>query len=115
MLLTVTILERVGYEVLQAGTAVQGIESAREQRPDLILMDIQLPDMDGLAAMRIVKADPVLHTIPVIALTAFTTQEDEDSLRAAGCDGYVAKPLRYKEFLAEIEAVAARHGLSPSH
>jgi two-component system cell cycle response regulator DivK len=108
MLLTVAILERAGHSTLQAETATRGIALAREHQPDVILMDIQLPDMDGLAATRLLKADPELRHLPVIAVTAFAMKDDEDAVRAAGCDGYVTKPLRYKEFLAEIEAVVTR-------
>jgi two-component system cell cycle response regulator DivK len=107
MLLTVAILERAGHRTLQAETAELGIALAREHRPDVILMDIQLPDMDGLQATRLLKADPELRHTPVIAVTAFAMKGDEDAVRAAGCDGYVTKPLRYKEFLAEMEAVVA--------
>jgi two-component system cell cycle response regulator DivK len=110
MLLTVAILERAGHTPLQAASAERGIALAREQMPDVILMDIQLPDMDGLAATRLIKADPQLSSIPVIAVTAFAMKGDEEAMRAAGCDGYVTKPIRYNEFLAEVEAVAARHG-----
>jgi two-component system cell cycle response regulator DivK len=110
MLLTVAILERAGHTPLQAETAARGIALAREHRPDVILMDIQLPEMDGLAATRLLKADPELRDLPVIALTAFAMKGDEETMRAAGCDGYVTKPIRYKEFLAEVEAVAARRG-----
>ncbi|MEO8154747.1 MAG: response regulator [Rhizobacter sp.] len=108
MLLTVAILERAGHQAIEAETAAAGIALARTQRPDVILMDIQLPDMDGLAATRILKADPQLQSIPVIAVTAFAMKGDEEAVLAAGCDGYVTKPIRYKEFLAEMEAVVAR-------
>ena len=70
-------------------------------------MDLQLPDIDGLAATRLLKADPKTRHIPVIALTAFAMQRDKDQTRAAGCDGYVAKPIRYKEFFAEVDRVLA--------
>ncbi|GAB4557067.1 MAG: response regulator [Rhizobacter sp.] len=109
MLLMVAILERAGHQAIEAETAEAGIKLAREQLPDVILMDIQLPDMDGLAATRILKADPLLQAIPVIAVTAYAMKGDEDEVFEAGCDAYVTKPIRYKEFLAELEAVAARH------
>ena len=108
MLLMVAILERAGHEAIQADTAAAGIRLAREQQPDVILMDIQLPDMDGLAATRLLKADPVLQAIPVIAVTAYAMKGDEDEVFEAGCDAYVTKPIRYKEFLAELETVASR-------
>ena len=80
---------------------------AREQRPALILMDIQLPGMDGLEATGRLKADPATRDIPVIALTALAMKGDEERIRAAGCDGYIAKPLDYKQFLATIKAQLA--------
>ncbi len=108
MLLMVAILQRAGHEAIEACTATAGIALAREQQPDVILMDIQLPDMDGLTATRLIKADPVLQAIPVIAVTAYAMKGDEDEVFAAGCDAYVTKPIRYKEFLNELEAVASR-------
>jgi len=107
MALTTAILENAGHVILQAETATIGIEIARRQCPDLVLMDLQLPDIDGLAATRLLKADPKTRHIPVIALTAFAMQRDKDQTRAAGCDGYVAKPIRYKEFFAEVDRVLA--------
>jgi len=107
MLLTVAILERAGHQPIEAETAAQGIALARAERPDAILMDIQLPDMDGLAATRLIKADAELQDIPVIALTAFAMKGDEEAMRAAGCDGYVTKPIRYREFLQELDTVVA--------
>jgi two-component system, cell cycle response regulator DivK len=68
----------------------------------LILMDIQLPGMDGLAATKLLKQDAATRSIPVIALTALAMKGDEERIRAAGCDGYIAKPMRYKEFLATV-------------
>ena len=108
MALTVAILENAGHVVLQADHAGEGMEMARRERPDLVLMDIQLPDIDGLAATRMLKSDPRTAHLPVIALTAFAMKGDEDDTRAAGCDGYVTKPIRYKEFLAEMDAVMKR-------
>src|SRR5256714_11851527 len=87
MALTVAILENAGHTVLQADHALPGIEMARTERPDLVLMDIQLPDLDGLAATRMLKSDPRTAGLPVIALTAFAMKGDEDETRAAGCDG----------------------------
>ncbi|HEY2928629.1 response regulator [Piscinibacter sp.] len=111
MALTTAILENAGHVILQAETATAGIELARRQCPDLVLMDLQLPDIDGLAATRMLKADRRTSDIPVIALTAFAMKGDEDETRSAGCDGYVTKPMRYKDFLAEVERVlGARRG-----
>ncbi|HJV62387.1 MAG TPA: response regulator [Albitalea sp.] len=108
MALTVAILENAGHTILQAEHAAAGLEMARAEQPDLVLMDIQLPDLDGLSATRLLKADPRTRHIPVIALTAFAMKGDEDGTREAGCDGYVTKPIRYKEFLAELDAVMKR-------
>jgi two-component system cell cycle response regulator DivK len=108
MALTVAILENAGHTILQAEHALDGMEIARSEPLDLVLMDIQLPDIDGLAATRMLKADARTAKLPVIALTAFAMKGDEDETRAAGCDGYVTKPIRYKEFLAEVDAVMKR-------
>ncbi|MFL6664346.1 MAG: response regulator [Rhizobacter sp.] len=108
MALTVAILENAGHAVLQADHAHSGMELARSEQPDLILMDIQLPDLDGLAATRMLKSDPRTARVPVIALTAFAMKGDEDDTRAAGCDGYITKPVRYREFLAELDRVMRR-------
>src|SRR3990167_3386534 len=113
MALTVAILENAGHQILQADHASAGLEMARREQPDLVLMDIQLPDIDGLAATRMLKADPRTAHLPVIALTAFAMKGDEDDTRAAGCDGYVTKPIRYKDFLTEMDAVMRRR-LAPA-
>ena len=104
MTLAIFLLERHGHTVLSAIDAEAGLTLARERRPDLILMDIQLPGMDGLEATRQLKLDDATRAIPVIALTALAMKGDEGRIRAAGCDGYIAKPIRYQEFLAAITA-----------
>jgi two-component system cell cycle response regulator DivK len=107
MLLTVMLLQSVGHEVLPAADAEAGLALARTERPDLILMDVQLPGMDGLAATMLLKADEATRAIPVIALTALAMKGDEERIRAAGCDGYIAKPMRMHEFLAAVAAQLA--------
>jgi two-component system, cell cycle response regulator DivK len=102
MTLAVYLLESVGHTVLSATDAEAGLALARAQHPDLILMDIQLPGMDGLEATAQLKGDEATRAIPVIALTALAMKGDEERIRAAGCDGYIAKPMRYKEFLATV-------------
>jgi two-component system, cell cycle response regulator DivK len=97
------VLESAGHTVVSAIDAETGLTLAR-QGPDLILMDIQLPGMDGLEATALLKADDATRSIPVIALTALAMKGDEERIRAAGCDGYIAKPLAYREFLATIAA-----------
>ena len=102
MALTVAILSQAGYHAIEADSAERGLAIARERTPDLILMDIRLPRMDGLAATRLLKADPKTRRVPVIAVTACALPGDEHLLLEAGCDGYVAKPTRYRELLAEV-------------
>jgi two-component system cell cycle response regulator DivK len=102
MTLAVFLLESAGHAVLSATDAEAGLTLAREAHPSLILMDIQLPGMDGLQATALLKGDEATRAIPVIALTALAMKGDEERIRAAGCDGYIAKPMRYQEFLATI-------------
>jgi two-component system cell cycle response regulator DivK len=94
--------------VLSATDAEAGLTLARAQQPSLILMDIQLPGMDGLEATMQLKRDDATRGIPVIALTALAMKGDEERIRAAGCDGYIAKPVRYQEFLEAIASHFAR-------
>lgn len=103
MKLATFLLESAGHTVLPATDAEAGLASARADRPHLVLMDIQLPGMDGLQATALLKADPETASIPVIALTALAMKGDSERIRAAGCDGYIAKPLAYREFLAEVD------------
>lgn len=107
MKLVVFILQKGGHEALQAMDAEAGLRAAREQQPDLILMDVQLPGMDGLEATRLLKSAPDTSSIPVIALTAMAMRGDEEHVRAAGCDGYIAKPIDYKALLVQVEAALA--------
>ncbi len=102
MTLAVFLLESAGHRVITATDAEAGLALARSANPDLILMDIQLPGMDGLTATSQLKADEATREIPVIALTALAMKGDEERIRAAGCDGYIGKPMRYKEFLSTV-------------
>lgn len=104
MTLATFLLEQAGHTVLSASNAEVGLTLARDQQPDLILMDIHLPGMDGLAATALLKQAEATRAIPVIALTALAMKGDEERILAAGCDGYIAKPIRYQEFLAAITA-----------
>lgn len=108
MTLAIFLLQSAGYTVVSATDAETGLTLARDEHPDLILMDIQLPGMDGLQATALLKRDEATRAIPVIALTALAMKGDEERIRAAGCDGYIAKPMRYQEFLATIAAQLAR-------
>jgi len=110
MFLTVMLLESAGHTILSAIDAELGLMLARSDLPDLILMDIQLPGMDGLQATTLLKGDDATGKIPVIALTALAMKGDEERIRAAGCDGYIAKPIGVQAFL---KAIAAQ--LSSSH
>ena len=101
--LTSLILRSAGHSVVGAVDAESGLKLAREAEPDLILMDIQLPGMDGLAATAILKQDPATAAIPVIALSALAMEADKERSRAAGCDAYIVKPLRYRELYAVME------------
>ena len=109
MKLGVLLLETAGHTVITATDAEAGLTLARAERPDLILMDIQLPGMDGLEATAQLKQDEATRAIPVIALTALAMKGDEERIRAAGCDGYIAKPMRYQDFLATIAAHLTGH------
>ena len=108
MTLAVFLVESAGHTVLTATDAEIGLMLARDERPNLILMDIQLPGMDGLEATVLLKHDAATRAIPVIAVTALAMKGDEERIRAAGCDGYIAKPMRYQEFLAVVTAQLAR-------
>src|SRR5437763_17132792 len=102
MTLATFLLQSAGYEVIAANDAETGVSLARTQNPALILMDIQLPGMDGLQATAQLRADESTRDIRVIALTALAMKGDEERIRAAGCNGYIAKPLDYKSFLATV-------------
>lgn len=102
------LLSNAGHTPLCAVDAETGLTLAHAEQPDLILMDIQLPGMDGLTATALLKKDPATAAIPVIALTAMAMKEDREKARMAGCDAYIAKPLRYQELLAAIDTLLAQ-------
>ncbi len=103
MKLASLLLRNAGHTLLTAVDAEAGLALARAERPDLILMDIQLPGMDGLTATALLKLDADTAAIPVIAVTAMAMTSDREKTRAAGCDGYISKPLRYRELYACID------------
>lgn len=107
MKLTSLLVGKAGHEVLRAVDAESGLTMARSAKPDLILMDIQLPGMDGLAATGELKNDPITEAIPIIALTAMAMAADKQRSQIAGCDAYIAKPLRYRELYAAISSLLA--------
>jgi CheY-like chemotaxis protein len=98
-----TALRYAGYEVFEAITGTEGVYQARTNRPDLILMDISVPELDGWEATAILKADPTTKHIPVIAVTAHALPGDEERSIRAGCDGYLAKPIQPAMLLAEVD------------
>ena len=96
------LLGSVGYEIIEARDGAEGVKIAKAERPDLILMDIQLPVLDGYEATRQIKSDPELRTIPIIVVTSYALGGDEDKAREAGCDDYVPKPYSPRQLLARI-------------
>jgi CheY-like chemotaxis protein len=101
------VLQVKGYRTIESETAEEGLELARGQAPALILMDIQLPGMDGITAMKQLKADPQTAKIPIIAITASAMTHNRTTMLAEGFDGYQTKPIGLKDFLAEMERVLA--------
>lgn len=99
------LLEVHGYETLQTKDGREALQLAREHRPDLILMDIQLPEVSGLEVTKWIKADDDLKEIPVIAVTAFAMKGDEEKIRSGGCEAYIAKPISVNSFLETIQTV----------
>ena len=96
------LLSKAGFDLIEAVNGEDGVALALSKRPDLILMDIQLPVMDGYEATRRIKANSELKTIPVIAVTSYALSGDEAKARAAGCDGYIAKPFSPRQLLATV-------------
>lgn len=94
------LLTNAGFQVIEANDGERGVAAAAEHRPDLILMDIQLPVVDGYEAARRIKSDSNLRTIPIIAVTSYALSGDEAKARSAGCDGYIAKPFSPRQILA---------------
>jgi CheY-like chemotaxis protein len=106
------VLQVKGYRTIESETAEVGLDLARGQTPDLILMDIQLPGMDGITAMKQLKADAQTKTIPIIAITASAMTNNRTSMLAEGFDGYQTKPIALKDFLGEVERALAARGNS---
>ncbi len=97
------ILEKSGYEVIEAREGAVGVELAVKEKPDLIIMDLQLPDIDGLEATKRIRASEADTEIPIVALTSFAMAGDRERALAAGCTGYIEKPINPETFMAEIE------------
>ena len=102
------VLRVKGYETLEAGTAEDGIKLASERKPDLILMDIHLPGINGIEALHVLRGNSDTAPIPVIAVTASVMQSDRNLITDAGFDGYIAKPINLKEFLDAVKAMLER-------
>ncbi len=98
------LLQSVGYELVEAVNGEEALSMAVTHKPDLILMDIQLPVVDGYEATRRIKAEPALRGIPVIAVTSYALSGDEEKAREAGCDDYVTKPFSPRDLLAKVQA-----------
>ena len=98
------LLNHAGFDVLEAVTGEEGVRAAEAHRPDLILMDIQLPLLDGYEATRQIKAQPELRAIPIVAVTSYALSGDEEKARAAGCDGYITKPFSPRQLLATVRS-----------
>jgi two-component system cell cycle response regulator DivK len=98
------LLEASGYNILQTRNGLEAIDIAREHRPDLILMDIQLPEVSGLEVTKWIKEDDDLRAIPVIAVTAFAMKGDEERIRQGGCEAYLSKPISVATFLSTVKS-----------
>src|SRR5262247_2122861 len=96
------VLSRAGYDLIEAFNGEDAVRLAQNEQPDLILMDIQLPGIDGYEATRRIRAIPALSKVPIIAVTSYALSGDEAKTRAAGCDGYVAKPFSPRQLLAKV-------------
>ena len=101
------LLGNAGYELTEAENGEEAIAAVGRRRPDLILMDIQLPVMDGYEATRRIRTNPDLRAVPIIAVTSYALAGDEDKARAAGCDGYVTKPYSPRDLLAKVRVYLA--------
>ena len=99
------LLGMAGYDMIEAHDGAEGVAKAAEHKPDLILMDIQMPVMDGYEATRRIKANPELKAIPVIAVTSYALSGDEQKTRDAGCDAYIAKPYSPRQMLAKVREI----------
>lgn len=104
------LLSKAGYDLIEAMNGEDGVALALSMRPDLILMDIQLPVMDGYEATRRIKSNAELKSIPVIAVTSYALSGDEAKARAAGCDAYVAKPFSPRQLLAKVREYLPTEG-----
>jgi len=114
LLLAITALEHASHEVLSAEGGAEGVATALAHTPDLVLMDVQMPGMDGISALKCLRADPRTAALKVVALTALAMRDDAERLLAAGFDGYLQKPIRYKEFLASVATLLEKSAATNS-
>jgi two-component system, cell cycle response regulator DivK len=98
------LLEAHGYSTLKSRSGLEGFELARQHRPDLVLMDIQLPEVSGIDIIKLLKEDEELRKIPVIAITAFAMKGDEERIRESGCEGYLSKPISVAKFVETVRS-----------
>jgi len=103
MYLVTFILEKRGYQVIQAWDGREGIELARQVKPALVLLDIQLPEMDGYAVARELRSNPAFDDVPIVAVTSYAMVGDRERILAAGCQGYIEKPINPDTFMAQVE------------
>ena len=108
------LLEAHGYEVAECNNGARVLDTARAEKPDLILMDIQLPEVSGLDVTRWLKADAELKVIPVVAVTAFAMKGDEEKIREGGCEDYISKPISVVRFLEVVENYIGRAERKPA-
>ena len=102
------VLQFSGYEVIEARSGEEGVELAGKHAPDLVLMDLQLPGMDGIEALRLLRADPATKSVPVVAVTAFAMRNDRDRTLLAGFDGYVEKPISVRALPSQVKSFLRR-------
>ncbi|MEO7744265.1 MAG: response regulator [Usitatibacter sp.] len=102
------VLQRIGYRTLEVETGEAAVQAARDNAPDLILMDYQLPGIDGIETFHRIRADAAIRRMPIVAVTASAMPEDTERMREAGFDGFETKPINVKAFLANVQAILAR-------
>lgn len=107
------VLQYAGYEIIEASTGKEGVELAQSLTPDVILMDLQLPDIDGMEALRRIRKSPATADVPVIAVTAFAMRNDRARAFDAGFDGYLEKPLSVRELPAQVQQFLTARGMPP--
>ncbi|OYW43741.1 MAG: two-component system response regulator [Rhodobacterales bacterium 12-64-8] len=108
------LLDAFGFETVQSRDGLKAVELARANKPDLIIMDIQLPEVSGLDLTRWIKDDTSIKTIPIMAVTAFAMRQDERLVREAGCEAYMSKPIQMTAFIAEVKRLTGTQTATPA-